>query len=119
MNLDFKYTDNLVNYLIKIEKYKTALDYLFLPTRVKQKMMYDAKLKKTHFSTSIEGNVLSYNQVEQVVRKKEGNFRLTAEQEVRNYWDALTFLEECAKNKREIDLDLIYELHDIIEKKEI
>ena len=52
---------------MKIEKYKTALDYLFLPTREKQKLMYEAKLKKTHFSTSIEGNVLTYNQVEKVI----------------------------------------------------
>lgn len=117
MKLDFNYTNNLVNNLILIEKYKTALDYLYLPTRTKQKMMYDAKLKKTHFSTSIEGNVLSYTQVEQVVRNKSKNIKLSAEQEVQNYWDALTFLEECAKQKRKVDLELIFELHDIIERK--
>lgn len=38
MKLKFKYTDDLVNYLIKIEKYKTAVDYLFLPTRKKTKI---------------------------------------------------------------------------------
>lgn len=64
MKLEFKYTNNLLDFLLKIEKYKTVLDYLFLPTIEKQKLMYEAKLKKTHFSTSIEGNVLSYNQVE-------------------------------------------------------
>lgn len=117
MKLDFKYTTSLVNDLIKIEKYKTALDYLFLPTRVKQQMMYDAKLKKTHFSTSIEGNVLSYNQVENVIKNKNDIHRLSAEQEVQNYWDALTFLESCAKEKRELDLNLVFELHDIIEKR--
>ena len=56
--------------------------------------MYEAKLKKTHFSTSIEGNVLSYNQVEKVISNKQDTKRLTAEQEVQNYWDALTFLED-------------------------
>ena len=44
MKLKFKYTEDLVNYLIKIEKYKTALDYLFLPTRKKTKIDYDNKL---------------------------------------------------------------------------
>ena len=67
MKLDFKYTNELVSYLLNIEKYKTALEYLYLPTRTKQKLMYDAKLKKTHFSTSIEGNVLSLKQVENVI----------------------------------------------------
>ena len=116
MKLMFKYTKDLVNYLLKIEKYKTALDYLFLPTREKQKLMYEAKLKKTHFSTSIEGNVLSYNQVEKVISNKQDTKRLTAEQEVQNYWDALTFLEEENKKKTRIDKEFILSLHDIIQR---
>lgn len=117
MKLDFKYTTDLVNELIKIEKYKSSLDYLYLPTRTKQKLMYEAKLKKTHFSTSIEGNVLSLNQVERVIQSKDDGKRLNAEQEVQNYWDALTFLEKSAKEKRKIDVEFILSLHDIIEKK--
>lgn len=103
MKLEFKYTNELVNSLLKIEKYKTALDYLLLPTREKQKLMYEAKLKKTHFSTSIEGNVLSYNQVERVIANKKDN-RITAEQEVQNYWDALTYLEEEKKKNTKIEM---------------
>lgn len=118
MKLNFKYTDNLVKYLLMIEKNKTALDFLLLPTREKQKMMYDAKLKKTHFSTSIEGNVLSYNQVEKVISSKNDDIRITAEQEVKNYWDALSFLEEENKRKTPIDIEFILNLHDIIQKKE-
>ncbi len=117
MKLEFKYTNNLVNYLIKIEKYKTALDYLYLPTREKQKLIYEAKLKKTHFSTSIEGNVLSYNQVEKVINNKHDDKRLNAEQEVQNYWDALTFLEKENQKKTKIDKEFILSLHDIIQKK--
>ena len=116
MKLKFKYTKDLVNYLLKIEKYKTALDFLFLPTREKQKLMYEAKLKKTHFSTSIEGNVLSYNQVEKVISNKQDTKRLTAEQEVQNYWDALTFLEEENRKNTKIDKEFIFRLHDIIQK---
>ena len=117
MKLNFTYTTNIIKYLMQIEKYKTALEYLMLPTRTKQKLMYEAKLKRTHFSTSIEGNVLSYNQVEKVVQNKSDSKRLSAEQEVQNYWDALTFLEESSKLKRKIDLDFIFDLHNIIEKK--
>ncbi len=117
MKLTFTYTNELVCYLLKIEKYKTALDYLFLPTREKQKLMYEAKLKKTHFSTSIEGNVLSYNQVEKVIAKKQDDRKITAEQEVQNYWDALTFLEVENKKKTKIDIEFILKLHDIIQRK--
>ncbi|HPX84298.1 MAG TPA: Fic family protein [Bacilli bacterium] len=115
MKFHFKYTNNLVNYLLKIEKYKTSLDYLFLPTREKQRMMYEAKLKKTHFSTSIEGNILTYKQVKQVIAGKQDNKRISAEQEVQNYWDALSFLEKESRQHTKMDLEFILTLHDIIQ----
>lgn len=117
MKLEFKYTNQLVNYLIKIENYRASLEYLYLPTRAKQEMMYKAKLKKTHFSTSIEGNVLSLNQVEKVVNNKDDRNRLSAEQEVINYWDALSFLEDEYKKKTPVTIEFILRLHDIIQKK--
>lgn len=116
MKLQFKYTNDLVLYLLKIEKYKTALEYLYLPTRAKQKLMYDAKLKKTHFSTSIEGNVLSLKQVENVINQKNQSNRLSSEEEVQNYWDALSFLEEAKEKKIPLSKEFIFNLHDIIEK---
>lgn len=39
-------------------------------------------LKKTHFSTSIEGNVLSLKQVENVINQKNQSNKLSAEVEV-------------------------------------
>jgi len=115
----FTYTNDIVNDLINIEKYKTQLDYLYLPTRIKQELMYKAKMKKTHFSTSIEGNVLSYDQVERVITEKGKKTKIDAEREVINYWDALSFLEKCREEKRPIDIRLILELHGIIERKDI
>lgn len=115
LELKFKYTDDIVNELMHIEKYVTNINNLYLPTREKQKLIYQAKLKKTHFSTSIEGNLLSLDQVEKVVKGKQGK-RVNAEIEVANYWDALSFLEESKKVNREIDSDFILELQSIIEK---
>lgn len=80
--------------------------------------MYDAKLKKTHFSTSIEGNVLTLRQVENVITQKNPNNKLSAEIEVQNYWDALSFLEEEKIKNTPLTKDLIFKLHDIIEKME-
>ena len=59
MKFMFKYTKDLVNYLLKIEKYKTALDYLFLPTREKQKLLKEMyyliiKLKKLFLINKIQ-----------------------------------------------------------------
>ena len=116
MKLEFKYTNELVSYLLNIERYKTALEYLYLPTRTKQKLLYDAKLRKTHFSTSIEGNVLSLKQVENVINQKNQSNKLSAEVEVQNYWDALSFLEEEKTKNTPLSKELILQLHDIIEK---
>lgn len=81
-------------------------------------MMYKAKMKKIHFSTSIEGNVLSYDQVERVVNEKSKKTKIDAEREVINYWEALSFLENCKKEKRVMDVSFILELHSLIERKE-
>lgn len=114
----FNYTNNLVNDLIWIEKYKTQLEYLYLPTRIHQEMLYKAKMKKTHFSTSIEGNVLSYDQVERVIVKKGKDSKIDAEKEVVNYWEALSFLEDSKNKNRPIDCDFLLELHGIIQRKD-
>ena len=113
------YTNDIVNDLIYIERYKTQLEYLYLPTRIKQEMMYKAKMKKTHFSTSIEGNVLSYDQVERVITGKGKKTKIDAESEVINYWDALSYLEKCREERRPIDIHFILELHGIIERRGI
>lgn len=113
----FVYTTDIINDLLKIERYRTALEYLYLPARVKQELIYKAKMKKTHFSTSIEGNLLSYDQVERVISQKGNNTRINAEKEVLNYWDALTFLEKSHSVHRKLSVDFIRELHGHIAKK--
>ncbi len=116
LKLEFKYTDLIVKELMKIEKYVSNINQLYLPTKIKQKLIYEAKLKKTHFSTSIEGNILSLSQVENVIKQKNDN-RLKMEQEVANYWDALTFLENAKLENKDIDLKFVIELQSIIERK--
>lgn len=49
MKLEFKYTNELVSYLLNIERYKTALEYLYLPTRTKQNYCMMQNLKNTFF----------------------------------------------------------------------
>lgn len=115
----FKYTNDIVIDLVNIERYRTKLEYLYLPTRTRQEMLYKAKMKKTHFSTSIEGNVLSYDQVERVITEKGKKTKIDAEREVINYWDALSFLEKCRAENRPINIQFVLELHGIIERKDM
>lgn len=114
---NFTYTHEIVRDLMNIERCKTSLEYLHLPTRVRQELAFHAKMKSTHFSTSIEGNLLSYDQVERVICEKGRNTKINAEQEVLNYWNALTFLEQASEEKLPVTLDFIRRLHGIIVQK--
>lgn len=114
---EFVYTTDMINDMLKIERHRVSLEYLYLPTRIKQELMYKAKMKKTHFSTSIEGNLLSYDQVEKLIREKGDGMKINAEREVLNYWDALSFLEREHEKGRKISIAFIQELHGIVNKK--
>lgn len=113
----FEFTPKMVEDLLSIERYRSSLEFLDLPTRVKQEMVFKAKVKRTHFSTSIEGNVLSYDQVERVINQKSLATSVNAEREVLNYWDALTKLEEWSRENRPITVNFITDLHNVIVKK--
>jgi len=102
---------------MNIERYRTSLEYLQLPTRVRQELAFNAKMKSTHFSTSIEGNLLSYDQVERVICEKGRNTKINAEQEVLNYWNALSFLEQACEEKIPVTVDFVRRLHGIIIQK--
>jgi Fic family protein len=60
---------------------------------------------------------LSFEQVSQVVKAKRDHSRIRAEEEVRNYWDALSFLNAARKLKYPINEAFIKRLHAIIERK--
>lgn len=113
----FVFTAGLVKDLLDIERYRSSLEFLDLPTRIQQEMIFKAKVKRTHFSTSIEGNILSYDQVERTIVRKSEATKIDAEHEVLNYWDALSKLEEWKAAGREVSVELLLDLHNIIVKK--
>jgi Fic family protein len=73
-----------------------------------------AKLKMTHYSTRIEGNTLDFEQVSRVVKQKQDQTRIPAEEEVRNYWEALSYLARQKQQKTPITETFIQTLHSII-----
>lgn len=112
----FSYTHDIVKTLMRIEHYCTSMVYLKLPSLERQKMLHTAKVKRTHYSTSIEGNTLSYDQVERAIQKKAGECSLNAEREVVNYWDAMNYLDAQHKRHTHISEDFIKTLHGYITK---
>lgn len=112
---EFNYTDEIISLLSKIEYYRGIVNATTLPLHVSKNMRYRARLKSTHYSTCIEGNPLSIAQVEEVIKRREGETESRQAQEVRNYFLALNFLSKSKYLKVPVSEDFIQRLHRIIQ----
>ncbi|MBO0587181.1 Fic family protein [Sporosarcina sp. E16_8] len=113
-NPKFTYTNTMVSELMLIEHSRAVVDLMPLPATVERDLIEKAKVKMTHYSTRIEGNLLDLEQVSRVVKQKPEKNRIAAEDEVRNYWEALSFLSREKKKGTPITEDFILRLHAII-----
>lgn len=76
----------------------------------------NSKKKSSYASNKIEGNPLSEKQVDEVIERDERKHYLKPEQEVRNYFLALNFLEEKVSKKEKFSQKLILEVQKLVEK---
>ncbi len=70
---NYTITSSIVTNLMRIESAKEKISYLPLTPMVLSSLRETARLYTTHYSTMIEGNVLSPDQI-QIVLKHEGHF---------------------------------------------
>jgi len=77
-------------------------------------MKYEAQRRSTRYSTAIEGNVL---EGEELRRGIAGSDRTANEQqqEVRNYWRALEWLEQQVESNAAVDEEFMRRLHRLID----
>lgn len=80
------------------------------------KLRKNSKKKSSYASNKIEGNPLSEKQVNEVIESDERKHYLKPEQEVRNYFLALNYLEEKVKNKEKFSKKLILDVQKLVEK---
>ncbi len=104
--------------LMEIEAAKAVVENTPLSPAVEAELRYKARVRSTHYSTSIEGNRLTLKEAEQVIQGKKTHFhgRERDVKEVRNYWDALLKVEDWAAKKIELSEDLVKRLHAFVEK---
>lgn len=110
----FTYTNQIVHDLMSIERSRAIVELMPIPAHVERELKEQTKLKMTHYSTKIEGNTLDLEQVSRVVRQKKNQTRISAETEVRNYWEALSFLSHEKQQQTPITESFIQKLHSII-----
>ena len=109
------YFPSIVNNLMRIESAKEKVLHLPLTPMVLSSLRETARLYTTHYSTMIEGNVLSPDQI-QIVLKHEGHFpgRERDEREVKGYYAALEKVEQSAAAGHLVTEKMIQTLHALV-----
>lgn len=115
-NPKYQLSPTLMNQLLEIERHKEAINVLPITAPLIASLRETARLMSTHYSTQIEGNMLSPLEVEQVVKGKQGGFpgRERDEREVRNYFRALEYIEKELQKGSEVTEELIKTVNGLV-----
>src|SRR5580692_10652591 len=114
-NPTFTITPAVANGLMRIEAVKQAIRTLLITPRVLANLRETARLFSTHYSTMIEGNRLTQEQVAQVIGGDQ-HFpgRERDQDEVKGYYAALDEVERAAKRGGPVEEAAIQRLHALV-----
>jgi Fic family protein len=111
----FSITAAMANALMRIEAVKQAIQTLPITPRVLANLRETARLFSTHYSTMIEGNRLTQDQVAQVLGlDKRFPGRERDQHEVKGYYAALDEAERLAKTREKISEASLQRLHALV-----
>lgn len=109
-------TNEILKTITMIERNRYKVSAVKLSKSVADKLRKNSKKKSSFASNKIEGNPLSEKQVDEVIESDERKHFLKPEQEVRNYFLALNYLEERGKKKEKFSKELILNVQKYVEK---
>lgn len=109
-------TNEILKYITEIEKNRYIVSKTPLSPADANRLRKNSKKKSSFASTKIEGNPLTEKQVDEVIDNDERRHYLKTEQEVRNYFLALNYLEEKAREKEKFSKKLILDVQKRVEK---
>jgi len=108
-------TNEILRYIIEIEQNRYKVSSVKLSKTVMNKLRKNSKKKSSYASNKIEGNPLSEKQVNEVIESDERKHYLKPEQEVRNYFLALNFLEQKITKREKFSKKLILDVQKLVE----
>lgn len=109
-------SNEILKYICVIEKNRYHVSSIKLSSNVANKLRKNSKKKSSYASNKIEGNPLTEKQVDEVIESDEKRHFLKPEQEIRNYFLALNYLEEKVKQKELFSKKLILDVQKLVEK---
>jgi len=107
-------TNQILRYITSIERNRFNVSSTVLPKAVVNKLRKNSKKKSSYASNKIEGNPLTENQVSELIENDDRKHLLKPEQEIRNYFLALNYLEEKAKSKTSFNKKLILDVQKLV-----
>ena len=109
-------TNGILKRISEIDENRFSLSTIELPAVTKNRLRKNSKKKSSYASNKIEGNPLTEQQANEAIDSDPHKHFLKPEQEVRNYFLALNFLEEKLKKKEHLSKDMILKVQAIVEK---
>jgi len=108
-------TSGIVQDLLRIERLKTELSSLEITPVLLESLRKSARLVSTHYSTAIEGNLLSQAQVEQVVEQNQSiRGRERDVREVKGYYAAMEEVQKLAQSREAVTERVIQAIHALV-----
>ena len=117
-DIKWDYTTKIVNSLMKISRVKEIVDLLELPVKLEEEIKKEVLIKRVHYSTKIEGNTLRLSEVKRIIEGNKTEHERNA-LEVKNYYNALTYLNKISEVSNAVNEDLILKLHNLVDGKAV
>ena len=109
-------TNEILKKISEIDEKRFSLSTIEMPPIIKNRLRKNSKKKSSYASNKIEGNPLTEKQANEAIDSDPHKHFLKPEQEVRNYFLALNFLEEKLKKKEAFSKEMILEVQAMVEK---
>lgn len=109
-------TNEMLKQITAIEENRFHVAKVELPAMIKNKLRKNSKKRSSYASNKIEGNPLTEKQADEAIESDPHRHFLKPEQEVRNYFLALSYLEDKLKKKEKVTKQFILDVQAIVEK---
>jgi len=113
-NPQYKITNKIVSLLTAITEAKAVIERAKLLPKHELRLRKQALIRMTHSSTAIEGNMLNTRQVEALLADKKIDAPARDIFEVKNYLNALKYIQQVVGKKQVIDEKTILTIHKLV-----
>lgn len=114
---DYKNINKIVEMLTDIASAKSVIERARLLPKQELKLRRQALIRMSHSSTAIEGNVLNAKEVEAIIANKKIDAPDRDVYEVKNYLNALRYIEQVVKTKKPITEKVVLKIHHLVTDK--